>query len=230
MRQEKLRCLLALEQQHLDRCLEQYFGYYLLLLGDRHRKRVAQSPVQKHFVIKNNVHIIGGDVVSEYQAMPFAPNSVDVIVLLHALEHTKDPDSLLAEMYRLLRQDGHLIVVGFNPWRPAGKNAARALYGDEWVKRYTCSNIASRLNKLDFTVTQRQYYGFCLSKHVAIKSRCERFFRLLCSSLGIGYWLIAEKKTSTLTPLLSPSWVSPVVVLAPKVTPTNMTKKLKTDE
>jgi SAM-dependent methyltransferase len=211
MRQEKLRRFLALEQQHIDRCVEQYFGYYLLLLGDRHRKRVTSSPVQNHFVVSDQKNVIGIHVIGDSASMPFAPNSVDVIILLHALEQTKEAKQMLEEAYRLLRHDGHLVVVGFNPWRPIAKQAGRALYGDAFHKRYSLTSVLKCLNHIGFEVSERNPFGFCLNKNITIESRWERLGRRLWPALGMGYCLIAEKKTSNVTPLLYPSWVPPVV-------------------
>ena len=48
--------------------------------------------------------------------LPFPENSLDLIVLPHALEFTDDPHQLLREVYRTARPDGQVVIAGFNPF------------------------------------------------------------------------------------------------------------------
>ena len=42
--------------------------------------------------------------------LPFASGSVDVVILSEVVEHLVDPDGGLAELYRVLRPGGHLVL------------------------------------------------------------------------------------------------------------------------
>ncbi len=46
--------------------------------------------------------------------LPFDAQSVDLLVLPHTLEFTRDPHSLLREAQRVLMPEGQLIILGFN--------------------------------------------------------------------------------------------------------------------
>ena len=54
-------------------------------------------------------------VQCDFDALPFATRSLDLIVLPHALELARDPHRALAEVDRVLRPEGRLVIVGFNP-------------------------------------------------------------------------------------------------------------------
>ena len=54
-------------------------------------------------------------VCCDFDALPFATRSLDLIVLPHALELARDPHRALAEVDRVLRPEGRLVIVGFNP-------------------------------------------------------------------------------------------------------------------
>ncbi len=54
-------------------------------------------------------------LVVEPMALPFAENSLDLVVLPHTLEASADPHATLREVERVLVPEGRLIVIGFNP-------------------------------------------------------------------------------------------------------------------
>lgn len=49
-------------------------------------------------------------------ALPFQSESVDMIILPHLLEFNKNKHQVLREVERVLKPEGKLIVLGFNPW------------------------------------------------------------------------------------------------------------------
>ena len=54
-------------------------------------------------------------VVAHPEALPFANETFDLIVLPHSLDFSPAPQQLLAEAVRVLAPEGQLILVGFNP-------------------------------------------------------------------------------------------------------------------
>lgn len=51
----------------------------------------------------------------DFDALPFPNNSLDLVVLPHALELARDPHRTLREVERVLMPDGRVVIVGFNP-------------------------------------------------------------------------------------------------------------------
>ena len=51
----------------------------------------------------------------DFDALPFPGSSLDLVVLPHALELTRDPHRTLREVERVLVPEGRVVVVGFNP-------------------------------------------------------------------------------------------------------------------
>ena len=54
-------------------------------------------------------------VVHDPTEMPFASQSLDLIVLPHVLEFSTEPHQVLREVERVLIPEGRLIICGFNP-------------------------------------------------------------------------------------------------------------------
>ena len=55
--------------------------------------------------------------------LPFPENSLDLIVLPHALEFTSDPHQLLREVYRAMRAEGQIVISGLQSVQPVRRQA-----------------------------------------------------------------------------------------------------------
>ena len=51
----------------------------------------------------------------DFDALPFDAQSLDLVVLPHALEMARDPHLALREVERVLVPEGRVVIVGFNP-------------------------------------------------------------------------------------------------------------------
>lgn len=68
----------------------------------------------------------------DFDALPFPNQSIDLVVLPHALELARDPHLTLAEVERVLVPEGRLAILGFNPaslwgWRQRAGRLRRRL-------------------------------------------------------------------------------------------------------
>ncbi len=55
------------------------------------------------------------DLITAANCLGIANDSVDVVLLPHILEAADDPHGVLRELDRVLRSDGHVVILGFNP-------------------------------------------------------------------------------------------------------------------
>lgn len=58
----------------------------------------------------SHVHCIEG----EFKDLPIASASVDLVILPHTLEYIDNPHHVLMEACRVVKPEGHIIVLGFN--------------------------------------------------------------------------------------------------------------------
>lgn len=115
------RYLLAREQGWFDRTVVDIFGFHAVQIGLPACRFLEQSRIPTRWC----VHSTGpADVLADPHWLPFPENSLDLVVLPHALEFSLEPHRLLREVHRTIRPDGQLLIAGFNPF---------SLYG---VKRY----------------------------------------------------------------------------------------------
>lgn len=120
-----LAYLLRWEQAQLDAALADVFGYYALQLGfdgiDLLRANRISCRVQAR--LGGGVRCAPGSgsegpalvQVTQPEELPFASQSLDLVVLPHVLEFAADPHQVLREVDRVLRPEGRLVLTGLNP-------------------------------------------------------------------------------------------------------------------
>ncbi len=110
--------LLQAEKEVVERIVPTLFGMHLVQLSVDGRVQLYQdSPVTHCFSIVPELELglSEQNVVAQNTDIPLAHESVDVVLLHHALDFTDSPHQVLREASRVLRPGGHVIIVGFNP-------------------------------------------------------------------------------------------------------------------
>jgi SAM-dependent methyltransferase len=200
--------LLEQEEALTSQLLDAVFGYHQLQIGVTRNQPLALDSHLGHKIYANLAE--GGRVglVSGPDCLPFADDSIDVVVLHHALEFAAKPHALLREAHRVLAPQGHIIVLGFNPASLFGAitRVAGWFPGRLWSDSH---HIGTRRLKdwLNLLGTEVQSVRHCFATPPA---GGERLFRLLSRTdslamryqlpLGGVYAVFAQKKVTTLTP------------------------------
>ncbi|WP_334031149.1 MULTISPECIES: class I SAM-dependent methyltransferase [Alteromonas] len=78
-------------------------------------KAVANGEADERAHCANENFIIG-----QAHKLPFSENSIDGLLLANELDFAQDPHEILREVDRVITQDGHVIISGFNPLSLAG--------------------------------------------------------------------------------------------------------------
>ena len=117
---------LAWEQAQVDHWVSDVFGYHAVQLGLPELQALRSNRMPHQWLLSPQdigesaaedgaaaspaVH-----VCSEFHALPFATNSLDLVVMPHTLEVAADAHQTLREAERVLRPEGRLLITGFNP-------------------------------------------------------------------------------------------------------------------
>ena len=104
--------VLAWERAQLDRIVADVFGYFAVQVGLPGIDFLRLNRATSRFCVA--LHGTGS-VVADAHELPFAAESLDLLVLPHLLEFSDAPHQILREAERVLRPEGELIVTGFNP-------------------------------------------------------------------------------------------------------------------
>ena len=101
--------------------LPDLFGYHLVQIGESANELIEFSRISHRVVIGlDELPTISGRAVARPDALPIAGNSIDVVVLPHTLEFAPNAHGILREAERILIGEGHLLILGFNPWSTFG--------------------------------------------------------------------------------------------------------------
>ncbi len=104
------------EQAQFDQAVADLFGYHALQLGlgDIDTLRSNRMP-HRWLALPQPGGPRSAALVTDFSALPFPANSLDLVVLPHTLELSPDPHATLREVERVLVPEGRVVVSGFNP-------------------------------------------------------------------------------------------------------------------
>ena len=110
------RYLLAWEQAQFDQAVADIFGYHALQLGLAEVDALAANRMPHRWLAMPQAGASQrAAVVTDFAALPFFANTLDLVVLPHALELSPDPHATLREVERVLVPEGRVVICGLNP-------------------------------------------------------------------------------------------------------------------
>jgi SAM-dependent methyltransferase len=129
------RYALEWEMSQFDQVVADIFGFNAVQIGLleipalRNNRMpfifAADEPVLSEERLGEKPHALAGvragaapvtaSLLTRFEELPFAAQSVDLLVLPHALEFADDPHQVLREVERVLIPEGQVVITGFNP-------------------------------------------------------------------------------------------------------------------
>ncbi len=199
------------ETMAMQQILPHLFGYHLLQIGNLGYGSLLESSLIRHrCVLSQFAYTMSppySSVYADSDALPFAHDSIDVVLLPHILEFEDNPHDILREVERILIPEGSVVILGFNPL---------GIWRSFFVRKGpSCGHFLSLLRLKDwlallgFDVEQQSTFCFSLPFH---NQRFKSYTLLLekigerwSNHFGIVYLLVAKKRRTTITPIGS-SW------------------------
>jgi SAM-dependent methyltransferase len=159
------QALLQWEQVQMDRLVSDVFGFHALQLGLPELDALRANRIQHRWLAVDTAYQgwtppppgplsnpgvaqepgasgLGLGLRCDFESLPFPSNSLDLVVMPHALELARDPHHTLREVARVLVPEGRVVIAGFNPtslwglWQRMGRwgvNRALVLPQGEFV-------------------------------------------------------------------------------------------------
>ncbi len=212
------RYLLAWERAQLELAVADIFGFHALQLGLPELDALAANRMP-HRWLATHTPAPHAAFVTDFSALPFPANSLDLLVLPHSLELAPDPHTTLREVERVLVPEGRLVICGFNPASLWGLRQRRAhLYhrlgfghmflpeAGEFIGYW---RLRDWLRLLGFEVEIGRFG--CYRPALSSEKWLQRFEWMDRAGdrwwpiLGAVYFVVAVKRVRGMT-LLSPAW------------------------
>lgn len=115
--------LLDIESETITELTKQHFGKHVAIIGSPHQSilfnaislpcHCMMSPIMAKSAIT-------GLIETSLHELPISGGSVDLVVIPHTLEFIDNPRQLLSEACRIVKPEGLIIVIGFNPYSLLG--------------------------------------------------------------------------------------------------------------
>jgi SAM-dependent methyltransferase len=149
-----------------------------------------------------------GRILAEFTHLPLATESVDDLVLVHVLEFERDRHQVLREAERVLKPEGRLHILGFNPlnlrgwWRPSGGGRLR----------WGCispGRVLDWLSLLEFTAEWKAGLSVVLER---VSYPCRSLAEHFVAAFSAVYAIRAIKRTYRYIPLGSRAVAQPRIL------------------
>jgi SAM-dependent methyltransferase len=229
------QALLQLESRVVEEALDGLFGEHCLQLGvwGEHRTFLRYSRTQRSCLVGEGPEG-GPSAIAELHKLPVDSDSVDVVLLPHVLDYSDRPHAILREIDRVLRSNGHLVILGF---KPGGLWGLRRLVPGAGLPPGADHLISDRrlsdwLQLLDMRIqgSLRYFFRWPLPGNKARgSSQWERRGQALWPELAACYMLTAQKRVATLTPV-RPLWRRQPKVASGLAEPSRRVARIRFDQ
>ncbi|MAH03306.1 hypothetical protein CMI39_00790 [Candidatus Pacearchaeota archaeon] len=138
------------------------------------------------------------------EQIPYKDNYFDLVIINNVLDHTKDPEKVLSETYRVLKKDGilHLEIQIYQKifllltkiWGPLKKLFTREMFNIHHPHMFLSYDVEKIISK-KFIVINKEYEDIEKLKEERKKQRFTLRFLALFKILGnINYRFVCKKK------------------------------------
>jgi len=138
--------LLGWERARFDEAVGDVFGYHALQLGLPELDALQANRMPHKWLALESAHAEQAPdatgtpaassrraaLLTDSGALPFPESSLDLVVLPHTLELSRDPHATLREVSRVLVPEGRVVISGFNPTSLWGLRQRRGHLYQRW--------------------------------------------------------------------------------------------------
>jgi SAM-dependent methyltransferase len=166
-------------------------------------------------------------VVGDADSLPIETHSIDIVIMPHTLEFESNPHQVLREVARVLKPEGIVLLMGFNPWaiwhlpRFVPKARQKSPWNGRFISRY---RVVDWLKLLNFDIEVSR--GCCLFpvlKQPSLEQQNKLFEKVAAwlPFMPAAYFIMGVKRLAGGTPIfhlnnLKQRFISPTAEAATK--------------
>lgn len=199
-KQERLSIFLQKEAETLSLITQEYQGFAGIIISGQKSLVLPEYPV-RHLIRASQHFNQDIDCQIDFIQQPFPKEYFDLVILDHVFDESEDIEAILKEAKRILRNDGILLISGFERMRLCARIMQRRFAKHTCVKRkrYGILDIQAKLTELQFKLNT-YHFDFCKN------TTLEKYLQHIVPFLGIGFWIKAQKEVLPLNPLMANHW------------------------
>ncbi len=221
--------LIEWEQAQFDYMVADLFGYKALQLGLTQLNNLRQNRIADQGMVVEAISAhqdgLNATHFARFDMLPFANESIDLVVLPHTLEYVDAPRLVLREVARILRPEGHLVLSCFNPNSLWGlRHSWATMFDQPWfpqgMQAIPYARVKAWLRLLGFEID-----GGCFGCYrlPALQEKWLRYSAFMDKAgdrwwpiFGAVYMLSAVKREAGIR-LIGPTWRQ--AIPKPRITP-----------
>lgn len=217
------RALLADQRACIERHTANLSGARQLQIGLSHRLPLAGTTDFAQRIMTTpgwDSLIPDGVAVCDADELPFPGHSMDLVILHHTADFSPHPHQALREAARVLRGEGMMMLIGFNPFSLWGlRKVISRQKGGPWGGRFMMKRrMEDWLRLLDFSVESTRSSFFQVPLQSAVLSERAGIMERVCGNgllpAGAYYCILAKKRVYSRIPR-KPVWQNKKVIALP---------------
>lgn len=217
------QALLADQKACVEHHTRTLSGARQLQVGVSHRLRLATATDFAQRILTTptwNSVIPDGVAVCDADELPFPGDSMDLVILHHTADFSPHPHQALREASRVLRGEGAMLLIGFNPFSLWGLRKLMSRHGGgPWGGRFMMKRrMEDWLRLLDFTVETTGSSFFQVPFQRAVLNDRNGIVERVCGNgflpVGAYYCILAKKRVYSRIPR-KPVWQGKKVIALP---------------
>lgn len=197
------------EKKILARLLEKHFGKHALLIGVPHQYSLLEATkIPCHTLVSPFLahERQPGFVEGDFHEIPIMTGSIDLVVLPHTLEYVDNPRQLIHEACRIVKPEGLIVAMGFNPYSLWGIRRLLSHHHDvPWASNFAHAyQVKNWLRLADFQIESQTSLLFrppINHKKAFQKLEFLEYIGNLLHYFGGIYCISARAKVIPLTPI-----------------------------
>ncbi len=110
--------LLKSEKQFLTHLLEKLHGKHAVLIGlPKQYDLLRSTSLSFHYLVTPFIHHEKTEncIEGSWKELPISSGSVDLVIMPHTLEYVDNPHHVLSEACRIVKPEGSIVILNFNP-------------------------------------------------------------------------------------------------------------------
>ncbi|MBU6460143.1 MAG: methyltransferase domain-containing protein [Proteobacteria bacterium] len=210
--------VLSCERAYFTKTAADIFGFHAIQIGMCYEDFLDSCRMPHRF----SAGIDAGKVYLKNNQLPFANQSVDLVILPHVLEFSDEPHPILREVERILVPDGQVLLSGFNPFGLFGLMKILPKSGQQlpWSADFiSLVRVKDWLALLNFEVVGGRFACYTppfakrnwINRFVFMEKAGDRWWGIA----GGVYFLQARKKVLGMR-LIRPEWQDKSILAARK--------------